>query len=138
MARAYRFSAKYRVPSSYKASAVGSGLAADPGHGMEEQPVDQVIRNRTIRVEMMALIRTQPNGFFFDNTRHGHIESRNNRYLLPLTYRLYLTRIPQLNRKCRKRGAILEQRRRPTVKFQSHFALSHAVAMRLDIPSKHR
>ena len=46
--------------------------------------------------------------------------------------------IPQLNRKCRKRGAILEQRRRPTVKFQSHFALSHVVAMRLNLPSKHR
>ncbi len=37
-------------------------------------------------------------------------------------------------RSCRKRGGILEQRRRPTVKFQSHFALSHVVAMRLDIP----
>jgi hypothetical protein len=49
-----------------------------------------------------------------------------------------LTRIPQLNRKCRKRGAILEQRRRPTVKFQSHFALSHVVAMRLNLASKHR
>ncbi len=24
------------------------------------------------------------------------------------------------------------------MKFQSHFALSHVVAMRLDIPSKHR
>ena len=41
-------------------------------------------------------------------------------------------------RSCRQRGGILEQRRRPTVKFQSHFALSHVVAMRLDIPSKHR
>ena len=37
-------------------------------------------------------------------------------------------------RSCRKRGGILEQRRRPTVKFQSHFALSHVVAIRLDIP----
>ena len=37
-------------------------------------------------------------------------------------------RISQLNH---KRGGILEQRRRPTVKFQSHFALSQVVAMRL-------
>jgi hypothetical protein len=35
------------------------------------------------------------------------------------------------NQKYRKRGGILEQRRRPTVKFQSDFALSHDVAMRL-------
>jgi hypothetical protein len=42
------------------------------------------------------------------------------------------TRIPQLNRKCRKRGAILEQRWRLTAKFQGHFALSHVVAMRLN------
>src|ERR687897_371728 len=41
------------------------------------------------------------------------------------------TRIPQSNQKCRKRGGILEQRRRPIVKFQSDFALSHEVAMRL-------
>ena len=46
--------------------------------------------------------------------------------------------IPQSNQKCRKRGGILEQRRRPTVKFQSNFALSHVVAMRLKHPSKHR
>ena len=37
-------------------------------------------------------------------------------------------RIPQSNH---KRGGILEQRRRPAVKFQSHFALSQVVAMRL-------
>src|SRR5262245_54739514 len=35
---------------------------------------------------------------------------------------------------CRKRGEILEQRRRLTVKFQSHFALWHVVAMRLTSP----
>ena len=37
-------------------------------------------------------------------------------------------------RSCRRRGGILEERRRPTVKFQSDFTLSHVVAMRLDIP----
>src|SRR5918995_196274 len=41
------------------------------------------------------------------------------------------TRIPQSNQKCRKRGGILEQRRRPIVKFQSDFALSHDIGMRL-------
>src|SRR5262245_65795419 len=45
--------------------------------------------------------------------------------LLPLTW------IPQLNRICRERGGLLEQRKRPTVKLQSHFALSHVVAMSL-------
>src|SRR5918994_3803888 len=44
------------------------------------------------------------------------------------------TRIPQSNQKCRKRGGILEQRRRPIVKSQSDFALSHDVAMRLKRP----
>jgi hypothetical protein len=32
----------------------------------------------------------------------------------------------------------MEQRRRPTVKFQSHFALSHVIAMGLNLSSKHR
>src|SRR5262245_64300428 len=41
------------------------------------------------------------------------------------------TRITQSNQICRERGGILEQRRRPTVKLQSHFALSHVVAMSL-------
>jgi hypothetical protein len=39
-------------------------------------------------------------------------------------------RIPQSKQKCQKRGGILEQRRRPTVKFQSDFALSQVVAVR--------
>jgi len=39
--------------------------------------------------------------------------------------------LDSLNRKYLGRGEILEQRRRPTVKFQSHFALSQVVAMRL-------
>src|SRR5262245_16681604 len=47
------------------------------------------------------------------------------------------TRIAQFTRKYRKRGGILEQQSRPTAKFQSHFGLSHVVAMRLSILSKH-
>src|SRR5262245_59237065 len=43
-------------------------------------------------------------------------------------------RIPQLNRICRERGGILEQRRRPNVKLQSHFAPSHIVAISLAFP----
>src|SRR5262245_18701664 len=39
-------------------------------------------------------------------------------------------------KKWRKRGGILEQRRRLTVKLQSHFALSYVVATRLNILSK--
>jgi hypothetical protein len=35
-------------------------------------------------------------------------------------------------------GAIVEQRRRPTAKLQSHFALWHFVAIRLTLPSLHR
>ena len=46
---------------------------------------------------------------------------------LPLR-RVGSTQIPQSNQ---KRGGILEQRRRPTVKFLSDFALSHVVAVRL-------
>jgi hypothetical protein len=49
-----------------------------------------------------------------------------------------LTRISQFNEKGWKRGAILEQRRRPTLKLQSRFARSQAVAIKLNITSQHR
>jgi hypothetical protein len=37
-----------------------------------------------------------------------------------------------------KRGAILEQRRRPTLQLQSLFGLAQAVAIKLNIRSQHR
>jgi hypothetical protein len=48
---------------------VGSGLAAEAGHGIdgietEEQPGAQIIKSRAIRIKLMALIRTRPSGFF--------------------------------------------------------------------------
>ena len=50
------------MPSSYKASAVGSDLVPDPDHGMEgieteEQPVANVVRNRTTRTKLMDFIK---------------------------------------------------------------------------------
>jgi hypothetical protein len=40
----------------------------------------------------------------------------------------------QIKKGIGKRGVILEQRRRPTMKLQSHCPLSHEVAMRLKQP----
>ena len=65
--------------------------------------------------------------FAEEKMRHALRSTRSQRIHLRL--RGFIP-IPRSNRKCRKRGAILEQRRRPTVKFQSDFALSHVVATR--------
>jgi hypothetical protein len=61
-----------------------------------------------------------------------------------LTGSAYLTTLRQLNPdsavqlKGWKRGAILEQRRRPTLQFQRLFGLSQVVAINLNIRSQHR
>jgi len=48
------------------------------------------------------------------------------------------TRISQLTEPAGKRGAILEQRRRPTLKFQHRFGFRQVIAMQLNSPSQHR
>ena len=56
------------------------------------------------------------------------------RSVQPWHHRLGSTRIPQLTQTSWKRGAILEQRRRPTLKFQHHFGFRQVIAMKLNIP----
>ena len=45
-----------------------------------------------------------------------------------------LTRIPQLTQTSWKRGVILEQRRRLTLKFQHHVGLRQVIAMKVNLP----
>src|SRR5262245_23927011 len=53
----------------------------------EEQPIADVVKNRTTKIKLMGFIKTCRSGLFGDNTRHRYEESRIKRHLLPLTSR---------------------------------------------------